>query len=57
MDINQDQLREQVKLRCLSQKVIADELNITNIFLNTWIRGKRNFSNKTLKKVEVWLAQ
>lgn len=52
---NQDQLRQAVKRRCMKQTEIAEELQLTNIYLNSWIKGHRNVSKETAEKIQIWL--
>ena len=54
---NQDELRERAKRRCTPQKVIANRIGITNVFFNTFLRGKRNLSEKTANKLDQVLEE
>ncbi len=57
MENNQDQLRVAVLKRCMSQKEIAKEIGVSNIYLNTWLKGKRIIGKKTVVKMEAWLGK
>ncbi|MCK5614203.1 hypothetical protein KAR91_70715 [Candidatus Pacearchaeota archaeon] len=53
--MDQDQLRVAVLNRCKSQKEIAKEIGISNIYLNTFLKKKRTISKKLAAKIQVWL--
>lgn len=55
MENNQDELRQAVKRRCTSQKVVASAIGVSNIYFNYWIKNKRDVSEKTLQKIADWL--
>ena len=58
MEKNQDKQRERVKERLgITQLEFAKKLPCTNIYLNSWIKGHRNFSKKMLNRVEEILAE
>ena len=57
MENNQDELRDSVLRRCMSQKEIAKEIGISNIYLNTFLQGKRIIGKKSVAKVEAWLEK
>ena len=57
MENNQDKLRVSVLNRCKSQKEIAKEIGCSNIYLNTWLKGKRIISKKLAAKIQVWLGE
>lgn len=57
MENNQDELRVAVLKRCMSQKEIAGEIGVSNIYLNTFLKGKRTISKKLAGKIQVWLGE
>jgi len=57
MENNQDEQRERVKERCMTQLEFAKKIPCTNIYLNSWLNGHRNFSQKKINRVEEILAE
>ena len=57
MEINQDKLRERVLKRCLPQKVIAQEVGLTNIYFNYWLKSHRELGPNAIDRIEKWLEK
>ena len=57
METNQDQLRDRVKLRCLSQIEVAKKCQMTNIHFNYWIKGHKDLGPNSVKRVEKFLEE
>lgn len=54
MEINQEELREQVNRRCMSQKDVAKKIGISEVHLSYCMNEHKKFSAKTAKKINIW---
>ena len=53
--MDQDQLRNNVLNKCLSQKQFALDVGCSNIYLNTFLKRKRVISKKLAAKIQARL--
>ena len=57
METKQEKLRALVRRRCTPQKEVADQIGVTNIYLNHWLKGHRDCGPEIIKSINLFLDE